>query len=517
MALLQISNLSFSYTTSPEPLFTSLSFSFDYGWTGVVGANGSGKTTLLRLAIGELSPNAGAVNGPDNRIYCDQRVETTPNRFDDFLNSWDERAVELIRLLQIEYEWLFRWSTLSFGERKRAQIATALWRAPEVLAVDEPTNHLDADSRSLTGDALARWDGIGLVVSHDRELLDRLCSRTLFLAGGRTVMRPGGVSHGLAEEERERLEAERARGKALREERRLKREAQRRSEVESRAAKRLSKRNVGRHDGDAKSKIDLARISGKDRRGSDAARNMRERANDAAGKRQALQRTPATFVSADRAVVIEASVVRGDTLAAVDAGVIAAGPADRNATRFELEVPALVIRPADRIAVCGPNGAGKSTVLDTIASRLHAAGREFFFMRQELSAAELRSVRESLDALDDDERGRVLAIVARLGSAPERVLDTTEPSPGEARKLALAIASLRSPQALLLDEPTNHLDLPSILSLEQTLGEYNGCLIVASHDRRFVGRIARRTWLLGECNREGDRHRGRLREELSAQ
>ncbi|TVQ27481.1 MAG: ATP-binding cassette domain-containing protein, partial [Spirochaetaceae bacterium] len=338
--------------------------------------------------------------------------------------------------------------------------------------------------------------------------------RTLFLANGAVVMRPGGVSHGLNEEHRERVEQERTHRQAEREERRLRREAQRRTEAESRSTKRLSKRTVDRHDKDAKGKIDLARISGKDRRGSDAAREMRARADEAGERRRALSLASATFISNDGAVSIDACAVRGDLITAVEAGVYPAGEpsavqsSDTSRKAFTLEIPRLEIRPTDRIAVCGPNGAGKSTLLELIRHRLHSAGRDIFYMRQELSTSELRRVRERLDALDNTERGRVLAIITRLGSNPERVMDTSDPSPGEARKLALALASLRSPQALLLDEPTNHLDLPGIIALENTLNEYGGCLLVVSHDRQFAGRVTSQTWQIGVRECDGGRRCG---------
>ena len=182
MHLLTISNLSFTYPTGIAPVFSSLHAVFGPGWTGVVGPNGSGKSTLLKLICSDPSvpePPHGSIDGPDSRIYCDQQTESIPTGFSDFINAWDEVSVDLMRRLGVEYDWYYRWNTLSFGERKRAQIATALWQHPDVLALDEPTNHLDLETRNQIGDALASWDGIGVIVSLQIPDTAKLTSQTV--------------------------------------------------------------------------------------------------------------------------------------------------------------------------------------------------------------------------------------------------------------------------------------------------------------------------------------------------
>ena len=102
-------------------------------------------------------------------------------------------------------DWRRRWESLSHGERKRSQIAVALWRAPRILAVDEPTNHLDAGARSLVIAALRSFSGVGILVSHDRELLEALCGQCVFVEPPDAIMRPGGPEQGMAEASREVL------------------------------------------------------------------------------------------------------------------------------------------------------------------------------------------------------------------------------------------------------------------------------------------------------------------------
>ena len=177
-----LKNLSFAYAQSPEPLFTGLTASLPLGFTGVVGPNGGGKSTLLRLLVGELQPTEGEVIGADDAVYCEQQTDQPPPRLAEFLNDWEGEAAELRGRLQLESDFLERWVTLSHGERKRAQIGCALWQRPGLLALDEPTNHIDGAANSLLRDALARFTGVGVLVSHDRELLDDLCTQCLWLS-----------------------------------------------------------------------------------------------------------------------------------------------------------------------------------------------------------------------------------------------------------------------------------------------------------------------------------------------
>ena len=134
-----------------------------------------------------------------------------PDNLEEFALAFDGLAVALRRDLGIEEDWAWAFGELSGGQQKRLQVACALWAQPDVLAVDEPTNHVDAATRHAIATALSRFAGVGLLVSHDRELLDVLCSRCLFVTRVGAAMRPGGYTHASSQAALERRSAAHAR------------------------------------------------------------------------------------------------------------------------------------------------------------------------------------------------------------------------------------------------------------------------------------------------------------------
>src|SRR5262249_19810789 len=141
-----------------------------------------GKTTLLRLITGELPPTAGQVrrDPPSSSVaICPQTVETLTQAIEEFGAAADRVARRVHGELALDPADLCRWPTLSPGERKRWHVGAALAAQPSILILDEPTDHLDADARELLATALERFRGIGIVVSHDRTLLERLTTFTI--------------------------------------------------------------------------------------------------------------------------------------------------------------------------------------------------------------------------------------------------------------------------------------------------------------------------------------------------
>lgn len=457
---------------------------FGKGWTGIIGANGTGKTTLLRLVCGELTPEAGALHVPGRAVLCVQRTDSPPAGLDAFLGATDSESCRLRGELAVEGDWLARWGTLSHGERKRAQIGVTLWSQPAVLAVDEPTNHIDAPTRALLGNALRAFDGIGLLVSHDRALLDTLCHQCLFLDPPDTVMRPGGYTEGHRQAQIEKQHSHRVRIEARRALRRLEREAERRRQEVAGAARRLSKRGLDPRDHDARAKINGARLSGKDGQAGRLARQMDERA---ARARDALEASPVQKEYRLGIWIPSAHSPRDVVLRLPASRLVLGG-------QRVLDTPQLVLGPTDRVAVTGPNGVGKSTLIRHLLPRMNVPTERITYLQQELDASVSRQLHSELMSLPEETRGQVLTVVSRLGSRPQRLLESQEPTPGETRKLLLALGIARSPHVIVMDEPTNHLDLPAIECLEAALSDCPCALLLVSHDMHFLRRLCRIEW-----------------------
>jgi ATPase subunit of ABC transporter with duplicated ATPase domains len=492
---LSFNSVEFSYPSSIYPVLKNVSFEITGGgWTGVTGENGAGKSTLLLLAAGLLRPAAGSIQKPADILYCPQRTDEIPELWEDLFYAADNEAGRLLGVLGIEADWPYRWDTLSHGERKRFQVAVALRRNPALLAVDEPTNHLDEEAGALVRDALETYRGIGLLVSHDRALLDRLCGNCLFVREGAVTLRPGGVSQGLTEEERERGEQRAARKRLADEGDRLAAEANRRLRIVEGSRNRLSKRGIHPEDKDTRGKINLARLSGKDRVGADQYKQMKNRA-EKAGEAAASSANP---LERKRGLTLGGQRARADRLLSLEAGSLPLGENPSGESR-NLFFPELVISPADRIALTGPNGSGKSTLIRHILTRLPPA-LPLLYLPQELDAKESRAVLDAVLREDEKFQGEILSRFSRLGSDPRLLFQSALPSPGEIRKLSVARGIFYEPVLIIMDEPTNHLDMISIGLLETALTEYSGALLLVSHDEMFLSRITGESWAV---NRQG--------------
>jgi ATPase subunit of ABC transporter with duplicated ATPase domains len=477
-------NIDFSYDTASIYLFQNLSAHFPSGWTGIVGANGAGKTTLLRLAAGELQPNRGHIRAVEKAIYCEQRTDDPPELLSKFLDCADSAACRIKGLLAIEADWYDRWYTLSYGERKRAQIGIALWLEPDCLAVDEPTNHLDIDARLIVKDALRLFKGIGLLVSHDRELLDNLCRQCLFIDPPDCVMRPGAYTSGVELQKKQQEELRRKKDLALRKYAKLKNAAKQRADIAATAQRRSSKRGIPLKDSDAREKIDRARVTSKDATGGKLLRQLDGRLKQAREEIESIQ-VKKTYRAG---IWLESSRSKRDFLLKLSSRKIPLGE------NSYLQIPDLAIKPIDRIGIKGPNGGGKSTLVSIIFSHLNLPSDRVIYLAQEISAAGSGRILARSRKLPRKKLGRLMMIISRLGSDPKRLLETEMLSPGELRKLMLALGITCDPYLIMMDEPTNHLDLPSIERLEKALSTCTCALLLVSHDLRFLETLCRSYW-----------------------
>ncbi len=468
----------------------------------LLGRNGSGKTTLLRIIAGELEPDAGRVERASGFAVArlEQQAEVAPGTtvLDHCLSALPrllavERALaELAPLLsseqpalvaehyrlQEELERLDGYrarpraraalaslgipegihgrplDSLSGGERTRVALARALLSPAPLLLLDEPTNHLDLLGVEYLGQELARRPGALLLVTHDRELVDRVGGEILELHGGRLERFPAGYA-------------------------RYRRARERRRE-HSRRAYELQRGEIARQE-----EFIRRSIAGQNTRQAQARQNLLDRITrleppepDVAPFRL---RWPEAGRSGERVVEADGLSVGWD--APLLCGV------------------SLVIRRGERLAIIGRNGVGKTTLLRTLAGRLPALAGRLRFGTGVVPAAYdqdladvprgATAVESLLAARPDWTPAEARGWAARFAFSGEAAEAATESlSGGERARLALARLIALGPNLMLLDEPTNHLDLPTCEVLEEALAGFPGAVLLVSHDRRLVERVA---------------------------
>ena len=487
MSAIHFRDVSFHHS-SAVPILESASFSLGRGWTGVVGTNGAGKTTILDLIEGSLSATGGSLwlDPPDAIVtLCPQTADKMDPNIEILRESFDGDAQTLVGRLGLERSDLDRWETLSPGERKRWQVGGALYQRPDVLLLDEPTNHLDRDARSLLIDELHRFGGTGLVVSHDRTVLNHLCRRILRIERAVVELWQGGydIAHrawiATEQAEHDSYQAVRAQQKKVR--RRL--ADKRRATEEKTARRKRDLRQAGVKDKDARSMERKGRFEGglsQSSREMSLLRAETERLAVAASRFD-LERRLGGDLFFDYAPARRRVLLRYEGTLAIE-------------TTSLLDNVDVTVERSDRILLSGPNGAGKSALLGALMAESTLPAESLLYLPQELTKSETAALVESVRSLGDERMGRVLGIVGVLGSDPKRVLATDIPSPGEARKLLIAFGLGRGAWVLLLDEPTNHLDLPSIERLEAALAAFPGAIVVVTHDDEFARRTTQTRW-----------------------
>jgi ATPase subunit of ABC transporter with duplicated ATPase domains len=485
-----VSHLTFSYT-SAVPVLDDVSFDLGPGWAALVGGNGAGKTTLLRLVAGDLPSPPDAVRVvPSGAVVvtCPQRVDAPDDRVIALARSWESPAARLRGLLELDVADVERWEMFSPGQRKRWQVGGALAVDPDVLLLDEPTNHLDAHARDLLATALREFRGIGVLVSHDRALLDELAATTLRLSGHTIEVWGGGYQ--AAKEAWEAAEAEQreARSKAARERRKAARLLDRaaRNRASAEAGMKRAQRTAGIKDADARGAAQTGRRAGAEARlGREVA--VRKAALERADKRLASSRVE-DALGGDIRFPFEPAPK--EWLARLDLDRLEAGGR-------RLSGPIRVgVRRSDRIRLTGRNGAGKTTLLRQLIEALAVPVERVTYLAQEFAAQEGRHIWQSVRSAGSEELGRLLSLVAVLGVDPDRLLASDEPSPGEVRKLVMARGLAAGSWLLILDEPTNHLDLPSIERLERALVSYPGAVVMVTHDDALADAVTRSRWHL---------------------
>jgi ATPase subunit of ABC transporter with duplicated ATPase domains len=486
------SELSFAWPDGDRVL-SGLDVAFGAGRTGLIGANGSGKSTLLRLIAGELRPTAGTVRvaGPVGylaqtvALHADRTVADLlgvaarrralraveagdPSAIADVGDAWDieERAAAALARFGLPTDLDRRADTLSGGEAVLTGLAGLLVRRLPVTLLDEPTNNLDRSARELLYAAVEQWSGVLLVVSHDRELLERV-DTTAELRAGAVRLFGGPLSAYEAQLAVEQDTAQRLVRVAEADVRRERREL---AESQTKIARRVRYADTD-HANKRKPKIVM---------------NARKREAQVSAGKLRTGHEQRLGAARDELAAAEAQV-RDDAAIRIDLPGTAV-PAGRTVATVDDEV----IRGPERIGLVGANGSGKTTLLRRIVAQVPVG-----YLPQRLDVLDdTASVLDNVRAPGVPPQ-QVRAGLARFlvsGDAVHRPTGTL--SGGERFRVVLARLLLADPppQLLLLDEPTNNLDLTSVDRLVEALAAYRGALVVASHDLDFLHRIGVQRW-----------------------
>jgi ATP-binding cassette subfamily F protein 3 len=470
---------------------------------GLVGRNGAGKSTLFKVILGQLQPDGGQVGWPNAwRIgaVAQEAPGTEVSLLDTVLQA-DKELTDLLRRSEQETDGhalgeiyarmeaidaytaparaaailaglgfsaddqLRPCREFSGGWRMRVALASVLFTAPDLLLLDEPTNYLDLEGVLWLENYLDRYRGTVVVVSHDRDLLNNVCEFILHLERGKLSLYTGNYD----------------------------------TFVETRAAKRALDAAFARKQQAARAHMQafVDRFRAKASKASQAQSRLKMLA-----KLAVVEVPPDEYVAPIR---IPKAIEASPPLITMD----------RASVGYEAGKPVLTglslrFDPEDRIALLGKNGNGKSTLAKLLAGKLETMGGELVRARKLVVGYFAQHQQEELDlSLTPVETLSALRpkmtleeVRTQLGgfgfSSDKALTKVGQLSGGERARLMLALATLDKPNLLILDEPTNHLDIDARNELLTALNDFDGAVVLVSHDRRLIEATAERLLLVSD-------------------
>lgn len=456
---------------------------------GLVGRNGAGKTTLANILFGSLDYDAGTILRLRDAMTigyllqsASYAVNTVPQDAGDAHSGLLETASRLG--LRKVYEWDdARFAGLSGGERTKLALAEVWASKPHLLLLDEPTNHMDFAGVEWLLSELEGYAGTALIISHDRYFLDRIAGRIVELEDGEATSFAGNYT------------------------------AYRDEKARRRAGQITQYENHKKQQ--AKVEEEIARINGW---AQDAHRESREMARQSGGRKE-FYRTKAKKL--DRQVksrikrlerLKTEGVERPKDEARVEFGfkspdkrgrriLEARGIAKGYGGRLLFDDSSFFVQRGDRIGLIGPNGCGKTTLLRALLGQEALDGGELWlsgsarvgYLSQDADKAPSDvSALQLLQALPAEAQAKARTTLANMGIGADMLRRPFgQWSLGERTRFEIARLVLQGCDLLVLDEPTNHLDLPSREELEAALEQYEGAVLLVSHDRYMLDRICR--------------------------
>ena len=503
-----ISFRNFALRRGTRLLLSQVDVTLHAGWrVGVVGRNGAGKSSLFAALSGELEADAGDLDLP-SRLAIAQVAQETPALPDpalDFVLGGDTKIAALLReeaeaaargdyeAVAVAHQHLAELpggydaqaragrllhglgfspdthgkavAEFSGGWRVRLNLARALMMPSELLLLDEPTNHLDLDAVLWLEQWLLKYEGTLFLISHDREFLDGVCTHILHLHDGRAKLYVGNYTA-----------FERQRAEQLRQ--------QQIAHEKEQAERAHLQKFIDRF----KAKASKAR----------QAQSRMKRLEKLAGT-EAVRAERALTISFAAPQKLPATLIR---LNDAQCGYVA----DDGQVNAVLRNVCFGLESGDRIGLLGPNGAGKSTLVKTLVGDLPLLAGErnahpdmrigYFAQHTVESLHEGMSPVWHLKQIAPEMGEQVFRdFLGRWNFAGNRAFESIDGfSGGERARLALALIAWRQPNVLLLDEPTNHLDLDMREALAEALSDFDGAIVLVSHDRHLIGLVCDTFW-----------------------
>ena len=427
---------------------------------GIIGANGSGKSTLLDIIAGRKKPSSGKAEVFSEFSYIDQTGQPDGSEL-------------------IDYKWAAGGEPKSGGEIMRQKLAEGFGANADILLCDEPTSNLDEAGIAALEDALGRFRGTLLLVSHDRQLLDAVCTKIWEIDGALTEY-SGNYSRYLSEKEKQRRFEQKEYDQYIEEKKRL------RAAAKERARKAARMKDTPKRMGNSEARLhrmDVRQRAGKVSKASGQIESRLEKLEKKSKPK--AQPSYRLYTSSETGKM-------GKTAIAAENFSFSYGQ------RKVLDDLCFYIGTGEKVCVTGSNGSGKTTLLNCIAE-----GADGIRISP---SAEIGYFRQGCPELD--ERSSAIAFIMRSSRQREHIARTilaglgmkrddahkkiTVLSGGERRKVSLCALVCQNPSIMLLDEPTNYLDIYVMGALEEMLESCGGTLLLVCHDRYFRSKVTSR-------------------------
>lgn len=503
MAQIKVTNLTFSYDGSADDVLEEVTFSIDTDWKlGLIGRNGKGKTTLLNLLMGRYDYR-GSIKASTRFDYFPYQVSDTDlsKNVVDLIEGWKpqiETWQVLVQMndLKMDPECLYRpFGILSFGERTRVMLAVLFAAENEFLLIDEPTNHLDTKAREIVKEFLASKKGF-ILVSHDRDLLDKVCDHVLVLNRSTIEVQTGNFSSWWENKEKKDAFQQAENEKHLKEIGKLKAAADRSSRwADKNESSKIGFDPVKEHD---RSIATRSFIGAKTKKMQARVKAFEQRIGREIEEKEGLLKD----VERVSDLKIEPLRFHKEVLVSANDLSLRYDGAERelfSGLRFQ-------VKRGERVILSGKNGCGKSSILKAILQKADCRNQEAnpgLSVSGELEVASgmtISYVSQDTSFLSGslrnycEEKGLneslFLAVLRQLDFGREQFVKNMEDfSEGQKKKVLIA-ASLITPAHLYIwDEPMNYIDVFSRMQIENLILQYKPTMLLVEHDIRFQEKV----------------------------